>query len=914
MQSPFAIFRKHARILTVVLTGLAMFAFIIMDQLRPEQFPMILGAMIGTALFWVLGHRRGQSFSYAAIGCVFGAIAGLYLLTPPGPANVVVTNVGNISDNEMQMLRYRRDLANRFLTNAYYRAMGDESNQFQLQNMLFSFGGEPEQDVVMGYLLRHEAEQLGIVVDDQAVTNYINQVTSNKLSRTAFEEIRREMRTSSITIFDAIRDELQARLAMQMSAPRLMLSPEEYWELYRKMNVRQTLNVAAVPAEAFASEVADPAEGELAAFFELYADKFPNQVAEGSPGFRQPRKLQISYVEADYVAIEKQLAEITDEEVKAYYEANKDLYRNNPLPAVDMPMSDKTEPAVETMTTTEEKPKAEEEKPAATEKPATETESPAAEKPAADSKPAPAKKDEAPADKSAEKKPAEKADPPADKKKADAQFYVADPAPAEKPAEKKEAAPAKKEPVTEKQPAPAKKAETPAEKPAEKAAKPAATKEPAKEPKKEAVTEPAQKPAEKPAAEKPAEKPAKEEPAKQPAEMSPPKKQDGGPDLGIPPAPTDAKKTPPKPPLPEYRPLDDSLKSEIRDQLLRERTLAAMEEKIKQAFEQMIELEMKFQPAEEAKEAEKEVREGEVEESNVEYYSPKEMEEKLKELATKLGLKYYRTEPLSARELRDSEEYPIGMATEPVKNPFERQSAQTVVDQLFETDPQSAYVPQIAEDPLSRNRFAYWKIKDFEPRTPKLDDPGIKEQVVKAWKLQQAKPKAKERAEALAELVRKQENHDFRLALDGQKVADQEGASPLSVQTTEPFSWLRLSSAPSANPFAPQTPELSTISAIDGAGEQFMKTVFDDLADGEVGVASNFEETEYYVVQVQGRRPSTEEGIAAQREAFLKENLFFMFSPFTFLARAEQQQALMEWNQQFIRKYDLQWMERPKNP
>ena len=45
MQSPFEIFRKHQKMLTVVLTGLAMFAFVILGAVPdPSAMPPVLGA------------------------------------------------------------------------------------------------------------------------------------------------------------------------------------------------------------------------------------------------------------------------------------------------------------------------------------------------------------------------------------------------------------------------------------------------------------------------------------------------------------------------------------------------------------------------------------------------------------------------------------------------------------------------------------------------------------------------------------------------------------------------------------------------------------------------------------------------------------------------------------------------------
>ena len=54
---------------------------------------------------------------------------------------------------------------------------------------------------------------------------------------------------------------------------------------------------------------------------------------------------------------------------------------------------------------------------------------------------------------------------------------------------------------------------------------------------------------------------------------------------------------------------------------------------------------------------------------------------------------------------------------------------------------------------LLRFRHVYicWKVQDVAVHVPKLEEPGIREQVVKAWKRIEALPLAKKRAEELAE-------------------------------------------------------------------------------------------------------------------------------------------------------------------
>ena len=70
MRSPFAIFRKHQRVAMVILTGLSMFAFVVMDQLRAES-PMtmpILAAAAGMMLFGFFGYQRGEPVTWGVAG------------------------------------------------------------------------------------------------------------------------------------------------------------------------------------------------------------------------------------------------------------------------------------------------------------------------------------------------------------------------------------------------------------------------------------------------------------------------------------------------------------------------------------------------------------------------------------------------------------------------------------------------------------------------------------------------------------------------------------------------------------------------------------------------------------------------------------------------------------------------------
>ena len=58
----------------VPLTILAMFAFIVFDQMTAEQAPPILGMMLFGCLFWYLGKDRGKGTLFGVTGAVMGYI------------------------------------------------------------------------------------------------------------------------------------------------------------------------------------------------------------------------------------------------------------------------------------------------------------------------------------------------------------------------------------------------------------------------------------------------------------------------------------------------------------------------------------------------------------------------------------------------------------------------------------------------------------------------------------------------------------------------------------------------------------------------------------------------------------------------------------------------------------------------
>ncbi|MCA9021950.1 MAG: SurA N-terminal domain-containing protein, partial [Planctomycetaceae bacterium] len=221
MASPLELFRKKQKVLMVPLTILAMFAFIVMDQLTPNQFPPILGMLVFGVLFWFLGKDRGKGTLFAVIGIVIGFFLGYAYMPRQGAAMVVTTTAGDIDQMEFQQLVKNRQIANQFVIRTYYESLPEEERDRAQppRGALFGFGRDTEDDIILEFLFRKEAGKMHLVVSDDAVSQYISRYTSNKLSRTAFQKACQSVGVTEGQIYDILRDQLQARLAFQLLVP-----------------------------------------------------------------------------------------------------------------------------------------------------------------------------------------------------------------------------------------------------------------------------------------------------------------------------------------------------------------------------------------------------------------------------------------------------------------------------------------------------------------------------------------------------------------------------------------------------------------------------------------------------------------------------------------------------------------------
>jgi len=351
----------------------------------------------------------------------------------------------------------------------------------------------------------------------------------------------------------------------------------------------------------------------------------------------------------------------------------------------------------------------------------------------------------------------------------------------------------------------------------------------------------------------------------------------------------------PAAPEAKYKELDDSLKLEIRETILRERAFTKMGEATDRGLQEMTKLADEYLSAfEEQARAEKVAS----------------FAKRLQAFASENSLQYVETKPMTQQELMSNLDDPIGLATEPSAD-F-RTRGESVAREAFAND--SIYYPRRANSIFGDKTYAYWKIADIPAKVP--DFPDVKTQVAEAWKFFQARPRAQKRAEELAELV-KSSGKPVAEALSGQTITGKDDSPAVTVKETPRFSWL---SVPRNVPFqfnpTFSMPQISIVDGVRQPGEDFMQTVFDTMKVGDTGVAPNAPRSEFYVVHV--RQRDTEKSPdgdnlalrSLQQQFLLEGRTGFFNQAYMVLAQAPQAEIESHWRENFEKRYQIVWHEQ----
>ncbi|RLS82445.1 MAG: hypothetical protein DWI02_02180 [Planctomycetota bacterium] len=865
----------------VVVTVLSMISFLFLDDFGRGKGPtsplggaLIIGCLCAAAMC-IIGYTRQKTTEFGIGGFLIGCIVG-YIGFGAIPQNkpLVRTSVGNLNRQDFEQMARKRQRANYFLQEVARRTESGSSS---------SFGGIDDQSLLNYRVHSADAQKMGIRISDEGVNEFLKQISRGRLTAEDFKESLRESRLGESELFDTLKEELSAQLAIQLMEPpaftatappglaqyvqnreplRYMQStPQQLWESFQMLNLKQSLQAVAIPVQEFVSEVGEPSATELDSLFKQFSNR--RWIDEAQPGFVQLPRVKLAYLTADFEKFERRVDPSSDE-IREYYEKNKDRYRAPAAKESTAPQLPDGEKVIEPETKT--KPEAEPVAPASETPEAPATPQEGDEKPAKPTEPAatpeekaatPEPKTPEPKTESEPKSETEQTEKPGDKVDSEPKSEsgcAADETETPKPAaseevkvDEKPAAEVTPEPTPEKVPTPAKAEEPVATEPTPAAPAAAAAEE---------VTGPAEPPA------------------------------------------TEAETTPAPPlsqapvslPEPKFRELDEELRLEIRETLMRERAFFDMAAALDKAFDAMLPWGLDYDTSTDEDQKEEKA---------------KAVAEKMKQYAITHQLEYVET-PEWEYEALVAE--PIGMAVE-------EQGRTNVANEVMMRGERGEpriplYAPRRADSRNRRGSFAYWKITDIPAKIPSLDEEPVREKVVKAWKFDQARRLAEDRAISLVDKTKK-EGSNLAATISGESATGRKTDPALSVIETPEFTWL---STPQSVPSGPQDPMITDIPLIAKASNDFMKKVFEDLKEGDIGVAANGDRSIYYIVKVVGRELVKEDGGVARQEKqrrFLAERFSGLYpiikSPYESLAQLPQRVIDQTWRQNFMKRLDIDW-------
>lgn len=747
-------------------------------------------------VFEVFRRRQKQMLAFLAIVAIFGFILGdvftriAYNTRSDAARDRVVAEAWGVKiyNSHVGRRQFERHIANRFFERAFEK----------LKLAVPPRWDESREAAIEAIVLLEKARQLGIPLDTDEVDTFIKMTTNNKLSASAFVSTLSEVGKSTQFIgdrelFRIIAEELLIEKVLRvLSPPGDRRTPLELWERHAPSLTKVKLDVVAVPVEKFVDASKSPSDDELQKLFDAHK-QLEADSERGIVGFRAPRRLQVQYLLAQSEKFTSDI-NVTDAEIEKYYQDNKDEFRE--APAIPAPTDAKSEsssiPKPPTIpakkSEAEQKPKS----PAKTVKPAP-----------------PQEKSTSPDPKKSEPNAQEKAKAaqPPQKKTAmlpgAAPFapaaaiglvHLFEPIQSEKPK------------ASAGQPTNSKTAEVKNGDGKSDGAKPTEQSKPVGNLKTELKKDSTQKPT---ALEK--------APATGPHQ----------------PPPAAENKSEPETP-PKYKPLA-SVRPEIVAKLKKQKA----GERVQQKFREIAATEVfphheRYARAREAHRSSDAFRSLKPEEQwirgELAGFTPPAAPD-FGVVAKNHGFELHTTAAVSPAELSKLEG--IGTAVRAADVPFGAPYSSLVLNQEL-------YQGTALRDAAGDRHFLAWKIRDQQAHVPELTD--VKDQVVRAWRLEQAKPLAEGQAKKLVDAIEKA-GGDFAKALPKD--------SGYAVATTQEFA--RKSRGFESMPFqGPPRFFSPTIAEVPDAGEAFLDAVF-AMTVGQVQVLPDEHKRNYYVVRVKER-------------------------------------------------------------
>ncbi|MBN1909927.1 MAG: hypothetical protein JW818_09325 [Pirellulales bacterium] len=294
MASPFRVFRKHQKILIATLCLMAIIAFVFLGIVQQLQ-----------------GMRSHTD------------------------EVVVTTNkYGDLTAQQINNMIACRQATARFLRAAlqqYGAGPSTEAAYMQLNAVMYDLESGGEIATVDTWLKCQRAAEQGLKINDDVVTNFLREATSHRVSNQQFAALYKQLNISENLVYDTLRDALLGMYYGDiLSYGSRVTTPAESWEYFQRLKRSVDAEVVPVAVADFIDQVPDPSEKELKTFFEEHKNVFHVR-GRPEPGFRVPEKVAAEYLVAELAEFSSPVA-VTEEEIKQYYENNREEFAKLILP------------------------------------------------------------------------------------------------------------------------------------------------------------------------------------------------------------------------------------------------------------------------------------------------------------------------------------------------------------------------------------------------------------------------------------------------------------------------------------------------------------------------------------------------------------------------------------------------------
>ena len=211
--------------------------------------------------------------------------------------------------------------------------MGEQGINFKrevfLINPLQTDGASPEQvddAIITRMLLAAKAKEMGLVVGDSEVNEYVQKLSYERLDDQTLRQINFDINGNSVdlkSVLDHLKTELLALKMSQLISTGYASTPNpmEGFQSYLKLNRRIECQVYPFKVDDYLDQVSgEPTNAEINELFAEGRYEYPS-FDHKDPGFKELRKLDIQYFVGDlnaFLDIEK--AKLTPEEIKAEYD------------------------------------------------------------------------------------------------------------------------------------------------------------------------------------------------------------------------------------------------------------------------------------------------------------------------------------------------------------------------------------------------------------------------------------------------------------------------------------------------------------------------------------------------------------------------------------------------------------------